>query len=198
MLTEISYDRERVVAYARQWALSRNPLFADFTGGGGNCTNFVSQCMLAGCSVMDLTPTFGWYYRSINDRAPAWSGVDELYGFLTGSGGFETERGDVGPYATVARSMRQVEVGDVVQLANSAGEFYHTLIISEITPNDILICAHSDDALDRPLSSYNYASLRILHIMGAFIDLPSETAYENLLTGNAIETVVATAVNVRG
>lgn len=198
MLTEISYDRERAVAYAREWALSRNPLFADFTGGGGNCTNFVSQCMLAGCSVMDLTPTFGWYYRSINDRAPAWSGVDELYGFLTGSGGFATERGDVGPYATVARSMRQVEKGDVVQLANSAGEFYHTLIISEITPNDILICAHSDDALDRPLSSYNYASLRILHVMGAFIDLPTEVAYQNLLTGNAIETVVATAVNVRG
>ena len=198
MLTEISYDREKAIAYAREWALSRNPLFADFTGGGGNCTNFVSQCMLAGCSVMDFTPTFGWYYRSINDRAPAWSGVDELYGFLTDSGGFATERGGVGPYATVARSMRQVEVGDVVQLANSAGEFYHTLIISEITPNDILICAHSDDALDRPLSSYNYASLRILHIMGAFIDLPSETAYENLLTGNAIETVVATAVNVRG
>ncbi len=198
MFIQIPYDRQRAVAYAREWALSRNPLFADFTGGGGNCTNFVSQCLLAGCSVMNFTPTFGWYYRSINDRAPAWSGVDEIYRFLTSSGGFETERTSEGPYATQATSMRQVEIGDVIQLANTAGEYYHTMIISEITPNDILICAQSNDALDRPLSSYDYASLRVLHVEGAYIDLPSETAFENLLTGNAIETLIATPINVRG
>ena len=81
MLTDISYNREYAVAYARRWALMRNPLFIDFTGIGGNCTNFVSQCLLAGSSVMDFTPTFGWYYRSPEDRAPAWSGVEQLYDF---------------------------------------------------------------------------------------------------------------------
>lgn len=58
------YDRAQAVAYARRWALSRNPLFYDFTGIGGDCTNFVSQCLLAGCCVMDYEPVFGWYYRS--------------------------------------------------------------------------------------------------------------------------------------
>ena len=198
MFIQIPYDRERAVAYAREWALSRNPLFADFTGGGGNCTNFVSQCLLAGCSVMNFTPTFGWYYRSINDRAPAWSGVDELYRFLTSSGGFEAQRTPDGPYAVQATAMRQVEAGDVIQLANTAGEYYHTLIISEITPTEILICAQSNDALDRPLSSYNYASLRVLHVEGAYIDFPSEAAFENLLAANAVETIIATPVNVRG
>ena len=49
------YDEaERAVAYARRWALDRNPLFVDFTGQGGNCTNFVSQCVLAGSCVMNL------------------------------------------------------------------------------------------------------------------------------------------------
>ena len=33
------YDRAHAVAYARRWALSRNPLFYDFTGIGGDCTN---------------------------------------------------------------------------------------------------------------------------------------------------------------
>lgn len=32
---------------------------------------------------MNSTQTFGWYYRSGNDKAPAWSGVAYLYKFLT-------------------------------------------------------------------------------------------------------------------
>ena len=175
MFIQVPYDRQRAVAYAREWALSRNPLFADFTGGGGNCTNFVSQCLLVGCSVMNFTPTFGWYYRSINDRAPAWSGVDELYRFLTSSGGFETERTSEGPYATQATSMRQVEVGDVIQLADSDGDFYHTLMITGFDGGEILVSAHSDDSLDRPLSSYTNASERIIHVIG--ITVPDDAEY---------------------
>ena len=36
MIVEKPYDRERAVEYARRWALSRNPLFIDFTGIGGD------------------------------------------------------------------------------------------------------------------------------------------------------------------
>ena len=185
MLIRFPYDRQRAVEYARRWALDRNPLFTDFTGRGGNCTNFVSQCLLAGCSVMDLTPTFGWYYRSLDDRAPAWSGVEQLYDFLTGSGDFSGQLLE-GPFGAVATSRAQVEIGDVVQLANSSGDFYHTLIISALEGNEIFVCANSDNALDRPLSSYPYASLRILHIMGCAIELPSDNAFEQLISGSAI------------
>ena len=45
MIVTKPYNRARAVEYAQRWALSRNPLFYDFTGGGGNCTNFVSQCL---------------------------------------------------------------------------------------------------------------------------------------------------------
>ena len=186
MLLNVPYLRERAVEYAKAWALSRNPLFIDFTGQGGNCTNFVSQCLLAGCGVMNFTPTFGWYYRSPDDRAPAWSGVNELYRFLIGAPEFVMTNGGVGPYATDARTSRQIELGDVIQLANEEGRFYHTLIISGFTENDILVCAQSDDALDRPLSTYNYASLRILHIEGARIDFDTTESYEKLLTGEEL------------
>lgn len=186
MLIEIPYNRERAVEYAKAWALSRNPLFLDFTGQGGNCTNFVSQCLFAGCGVMNYTPTFGWYYRSAADRAPAWSGVNELFRFLTGNPDFVAANGETGPYATDARTARQIELGDVIQLANDSGDFYHTLIISGFTDNDILVCAQSDDALDRPLSTYNYASLRILHIEGARLDWFPATAYQAYLRGEQI------------
>ena len=187
MLTDISYNREYAVAYARRWALMRNPLFIDFTGIGGNC---VSQCLLAGSSVMDFTPTFGWYYRSPEDRAPAWSGVEQLYDFLTGSGDFANMQPQ-GPYGMQAQNRNQVEVGDVVQLANSEGDFYHTLIISGFSGNDILVCAQSDDALDRPLSSYNYASLRIIHVMGVALEVPNERAVQALYDGTSLFTVSA-------
>lgn len=190
MLTDISYNREYAVAYARRWALMRNPLFIDFTGIGGNCTNFVSQCLLAGSSVMDFTPTFGWYYRSPEDRAPAWSGVEQLYDFLTGSGDFANMQPQ-GPYGMQAQNRNQVEVGDVVQLAGSEGDFYHTLIISGFSGNDILVCAQSDDALDRPLSSYNYASLRIIHVMGVVLEVPNERAVQALYDGTSLLTVSA-------
>ena len=195
MLINKPYNRARAVEYAGKWALSRNPLFVDFTGGGGNCTNFVSQCILAGCGVMDFTPTFGWYYRDINNRAPAWSGVDELYGYLTGSGGFAGQD-MVGPFATEVTMRRQIEIGDVIQLADGAGDFYHTLIISGFEGNDILICAHSNDALDRRLSTYNYSSLRVLHIEGVLVDLAQDDAFQNLLDGTALQVIVSQTENV--
>ena len=135
---------------------------------------------------MNFTPTFGWYYRSPEDRAPAWSGVNELYRFLIESEEFVEANGRVGPYATNARESRKIELGDVIQLANTEGRFYHTLIISGFTDDDVLVCAQSDDALDRPLSTYNYASLRILHIEGARIDFDTTESYEALLRGEAI------------
>ena len=196
MIFDIPYDRERAVEYARTWALARNPLFIDFTGGGGNCTNFVSQCLLAGGSVMDFTPTFGWYYRSPEDRAPAWSSVESIYDFLTDSGDFADNPNKQGPYAVVATNRRQIEIGDVVQLANADGDFYHTLIISGFTNNDILVCAQSDDALDRPLSTYPYASLRILHILGIGVNIPRDNVFLPLLDGSDLRSVVAQDVEV--
>ncbi len=195
MLTQISYNRANAIEYARRWALSRNPLFTDFTGRGGNCTNFVSQCILAGGGVMDFTPTFGWYYRDVEDRAPAWSGVEPFFDFVTRSSDF-ADMVLEGPFATVATDRRSLEVGDVIQLADSEDDFYHTLIISEFTPNDILVCAQSDNALDRPLSSYNYSSLRVLHIMGIALDIPTETVYTDLLGGTALRSVTAEAREV--
>ena len=170
MITEIAYDRERAVEYARRWALSRNPLFVDFTEFGGNCTNFVSQCIYAGAPIMNYTETFGWYYISGEERAPAWSGVDELYNFLVGEMGFRGEDSLAGPYGVRAVMPSQVQIGDVVQLSNDTGDYYHSLLISKIENGEIYICANSNDALDKPLSEYTYAKARFIHIRGVRYD----------------------------
>lgn len=162
MILEKEYNRLNAVAYARKYALVRNPLFFSFAGIGGNCTSFVSQCILAGSCVMNFTPVFGWYYLSPNRRSASWTGVEFFYNFMT-------QNQDVGPFGALS-SLDNAEIGDVIQLQNDEGIFYHTIIISEIRDGEIYICANTNDALDRPLSSYDYASLRVIHILGVRYD----------------------------
>lgn len=156
-MQEISYVREAAVAYARKWALGRNPAFYDFQNIGGDCTNFASQCIYAGAKVMNYTPVMGWYYRSAADRSASWSGVEYLYNFLINNR-------SVGPYAHVV-SQWEAKPGDIVQLGTEQGDFYHSPVITAVTPT-ILVAAHTYDALDRPLSSYSYDAARFLHIDG--------------------------------
>jgi len=151
------YDRAAAVAYARRWALGRNPAFYDFEAIGGDCTNFASQCLYAGSRVMNFRPVFGWYYRSAGDRTASWTGVEYLYDFLMHNRG-------AGPFARPVPG-EQALPGDIVQLGGADGAFYHSPVIVAVQP-EILIAAHSTDALDRPLTDYDYAQARFLHIEG--------------------------------
>ena len=173
------YLRERALSYAKEWAFSRNPLFYDYTGIGGNCTNFVSQCLYAGSCEMNFTPVYGWYYLSEQERTAAWTGVEYLFNFLIGNRG-------VGPFGReVAES--ELVVGDVIQLAREDGVFYHTLLVCGFADDTYLVAAQSDDAFDRPLNTYNYASARYIHIEGVGVDyLAPPDCYEALIKGERI------------
>ena len=134
---------------------------------------------------MNFTPDFGWYYIDANNRAPAWSSVEFFYDFITGNPIFISENGGVGPFGIEVSAENVVE-GDVVQLADADGDFYHTLIISDFREDDVLVCAHTDDVLDRPLSEYNYASLRVLHVEGAMLYFDDEKRFDELINAVAL------------
>lgn len=159
-MREIPYDRDAAVTYARRWALGRNPAYYDFEKLGGDCTNFASQCIYAGARTMNFTPVTGWFYRSLDYRAAAWSGVEYLYRFLVNNRA-------AGPYARVV-SRKEIEPGDIVQLGKRDGTYYHSPVVTAVTPT-VLVAAHTYDALDRPLSSYDYEIARFLHIAGVRI-----------------------------
>lgn len=154
------YHRENAVAYAHKWAFGRNPRYYDFEQLGGDCTNFASQVLYAGGAVMNHTPTFGWYYYSLNDRAPGWSGVEFLYRFLTNNRG-------IGPVA-IETDISQVEPGDIVQLSFDGVSFVHSPVIVSAgeapSLSNILVTTHSYDADNRPLDSYLYVRRRFLHV----------------------------------
>ncbi len=178
------YNRARAVEYARRWAFARNPLFYDFTGEGGNCTNFVSQCLLAGCCQMNFTPTFGWYYINSAERTAAWTGVEFFRNFLVNN---QTGVGDtLGPFGREVPSGR-ILPGDVIQLGREEGDFYHTLLVTGFSPRGYLVAAQSDNAFNRPLATYSYNRIRFLHVEGYRSDARMVGAcYEKLLSGEDI------------
>ena len=156
-MISVPYNRPAVYEYASLWAYKRNPLYYSFDAIGGDCTNFVSQCIFAGAKVMNFSP-MGWYYTSLSDRSPSWTGVEFLYDFLVRNSSY-------GPYGADA-PLENIETGDVIQLSQNGDSFTHTLIVTRSSPASLLVAAHSQDAFNRPLSTYTYRALRAVHILG--------------------------------
>ncbi len=176
MLVTISYNRERALAYARRWAFDRNPLFYDFAGIGGDCTNYVSQCVYAGCCEMNYNVPNGWFFSSTSHRSPSWTGVSQFYDFLINNQGN-------GPFATETNA-GGLQIGDVIQLQNGQGRFYHTLLVTGFEKDTYLVSAHTDDALDRRLNTYRYAGIRFLHIQGIrIVRREGEDCFYDLYSG---------------
>ncbi len=157
-MTVVGYDRMRAVAYAKQWAYGRNPLYYDFSEIGGDCTNFVSQCLYAGSGQMNFTPVYGWYYLSASQRTASWTGVQYLYNFIVGNR-------SLGPFGEESERT-QMQLGDFVQLGREDGSYYHTPIITGFDGDMPLVSAHTNDVYNRPLDTYDYARIRYVHILG--------------------------------
>jgi hypothetical protein len=158
------YSRENALNYANQWAMSRNPQYFDYSDLGGDCTNFISQCIHAGGGIMDYTKDLGWYYSNANDKAPAWTSAHYLYNFLTRS------TAGPGPYAKEV-DVSQIEAGDIVQLAfQDTSRFSHSLFVvkcgSPASVDNILINTHTDDRKDYLVTNYFWTRIRFVKILG--------------------------------
>lgn len=156
-MTEYSLNVENEIRYAQKWAFSRNPIYYDFENIGGDCTNFISQCLFAGGAAMNYTYDTGWYYSSVNNRAAAWSSVEYFYNFIISNK-------DIGPFGRLV-PLSQIRVGDVVQLGTGS-KFYHTLLVVNLRNGEPYIAAHTNDAFNRPLSTYIYDNIRCMQIIG--------------------------------
>ena len=155
-----SYNRKNAFYYAKQWAYKRNPQYYNYDKLGGDCTNFVSQCIHAGCYRMNYEK-YGWYYNNANDKSPSWTGVEYLYNFLIDNTG-------IGPYAIETDSISKLEIGDIIQLSFTGSIFAHALLVVKkgTSTSDTLIACHTIDSFMRSVSSYSYKKIRFLHIEG--------------------------------
>lgn len=113
---------------------------------------------------MNYTPTFGWYYNSALDRAPAWTGVNPFYKFLTDNIVVNRIGTGLGPFGEES-DLRDLKLGDFIQLGDGS-TYYHCLIVVGFKGRMPLVASHSIDSYEKPLAEYNYARARGIRILG--------------------------------
>ena len=152
------YNRQKVYEYAKKWAYGRNPKYYNYDPVGGDCTNFASQCIYAGCNQMNYSKNNGWYYINGNNKSPSWTGVEFLYNFLTSNK-------EIGPKGEKT-DISNLEIGDIIQLSFNGNSFSHTLVVIQ-NGTDIyntLISAHTYDAFGKNVAEYGFEKYRCVHI----------------------------------
>lgn len=163
------YDRELVRQYAERYWNSYNPQFLHFDV---DCSNYVSQCMLAGGLRMDETGRreSGWWYKGRSGNRELWSFswavAHALQVYLGGkrSGGLQVEAVD---------SPQQLAVGDVICYCwEGDGRYGHSTIVTGFDPKGMpLVHAHTVNSRNRYWDySDSYAwtertKYRFFHIM---------------------------------
>jgi len=144
------FDSNKAIEYARKYALNYNDDYTNFTEIGGDCTNFISQCLHFG----GLPKTRDW-----KPYSNPWIRVNGLYDYLIYNG-----------YARQIPMDSTLKPGNIIQFfSNSKGFFGHTIIITEsLLSGDYLYCCHTYDKLDYPLSFVYpsfYTRFRVLDII---------------------------------
>ncbi|GLY04083.1 MULTISPECIES: amidase domain-containing protein [Actinoplanes] len=133
-----------IVKYARKYAKNRNKDYRDFTKKGGDCTNFVSQALRAGGWKNDT----GWYRSDKNwwynwaNQTYTWTSAERWSRFA--------------PRRTKAlTNVWQLSLADVLQVDfNRDGRIDHTTIVTKVTKKEIYLSYHTNNTLDKPLSSF--------------------------------------------
>jgi len=139
------YSASTAAAYARTWALGTNPLYPR---DGNDCTNFVSQAVLAGGWTMaggscdDRKSDSAWWHGDSQcwhpgvHRSYTWGGAQNFFNFLVTSG-----RGKA------AANVSDLDVGDVLQVAHG-GHVGHSTIVTGKAGANLLVSYHTNDTLD--------------------------------------------------
>lgn len=166
------YDRQAALDYARRHVAARNPDWDDYGGMGGNCQNYVSQCLYAGGIPMDTAgdAVWKWYGGTVaNDntaggRSSSWSGVDEFLHYAGSNSGRGLAALPGAPYLTG-------QPGDLIQMGEN-GSWRHVVIISQTVADDAgrtidyLVCSNTSNLENWPASLYGYPEQMLTRVAG--------------------------------
>lgn len=138
------YNREKAVTYAKKYALiPHSPPWGNYEKMGGDCTNFVSQCLFAGEIPFDMqgkSDIEKWYWFSDKMRVPTWTSANafKIYLRINKKGGIKASLSD----------FENMFIGDVVQLGDEKETRHSMIIVDEIKDEngkviDLVIAQHS-------------------------------------------------------
>lgn len=157
------YDRVKAVEYADKYCgaangngnnFKYNSKYKDFTGIGGDCTNFVSQ-VLGDKEGGNLKPDTTWYWSN-SSGSRAWVNADSLKNYLIYSGKATIiQKGTFkelaipknnNKYATV----HQLELGDLICYAKKNDMDHFAVISSSDSHGYPLVNSHTTDRYHVP------------------------------------------------
>ena len=126
------YNGRVAANYAMKYALVPNKAYKYFqliNENGGDCTNFVSQCLRAGGAPMDYNNHRPWWYDMKKGKASVcWAVAHSLYWYLKTNQssnrnaikGLEVDNAD------------ELEVGDVIFYENHRNIIFHAALVTSI------------------------------------------------------------------
>lgn len=136
-----AYNRKLAVEYADKYWETSNPAYLAFDV---DCSNYVSQCILAGGHYMDYTGRreAGWWYRGRSGSQELWSYswavANALQLYLGG-------KRNTGLRAEEVGSPKELEPGDVICYSwNGDGRYGHSTVVTDFDPDGMpLVNAHT-------------------------------------------------------
>ncbi len=157
-----SYNKNKAVEYALDFAETRNPVYKDFPS---DCTNFVSQCVRAGGRQMDSdysghgsgykSSTRRWYHKQnfkltyypVHYWTTAFTVVEDFYEYSKKNGAYTINCGK-----GRNRLQRVAKKGDIVQIKKTNGKWFHSIIITGGEKYNWKYSSHTDDWKNRKVS----------------------------------------------
>lgn len=162
------YSRDDAVAYALRYGLSPNPMYKYFEIQGelgGDCTNFVSQCLKEGGAEMVYDKKLPWWYsstKSIDNSSHtwslSWSTANSLYWFIKKRGVMPVN----GLKGIEVADINMLELGDLIFYENFNSVINHSSIITGFYDGLPLITQHSFEAVN---ISYIKKNKRKMHFI---------------------------------
>ena len=128
-----AYNASAAVSYANTYWSNYNPNYSNYNSIGGDCANFVSQCLVAGGMQM----TDGWYWYSYDDRSASWSACASMYNYFKNSG-----------YEIIENpsDSQVIEGNPVLYYSSSKGRWSHAAICTgHDSSGNALVSAHNSD-----------------------------------------------------
>lgn len=145
-----SSGRHRAAAYANKYWRSYNPAYRRFDGnrGGGDCTNFVSQCMAAS----------GWGYTG----NLVWKNTDRSWFYLQWPPYTSASWVNVGKFRSFALANKRTRLashyydmwhGNVIQYGYGTA-WHHSTIVTGRSGKQPLLTYHSKDTHNKPFFAF--------------------------------------------
>ncbi|MDX3618210.1 amidase domain-containing protein [Streptomyces europaeiscabiei] len=146
-LTGGAYNYNAMATYTEKYWKNYNSAYRKYNSAGGDCTNYLSQGLLAGGwkQISTVTPEEydTWYYAS-NGTADAWIGVNEWSWFT-----------QTAKRTTALANVYQMDIGDVLQVDfNKDGDKDHSMMTTYRSSSGVpYLTYHDADTYRRSVAS---------------------------------------------